>query len=178
MAEIATGTRTGRRCLSTRVDLTPMVDLGFLLITFFIYTTTMTESKAMEVNMPIVENTTPTQIGERVALTIILGKDHQVYFYEGIGDDPAHPPLLTVSNFTGQPTIRRIINEKLQKIEVYRKERKIKPTDHLTILIKPDAESKYEDLVNILDEMSINEVKTYFIMNLTQTDRKLMDDLR
>ena len=87
--------------LSTRIDLTPMVDLGFLLITFFIFTTTMAKPKTMEINMPYkddIEVKDPTEVKESTALTILLSKEHRVYYYEGIGSVD-NPPQVKITGF-------------------------------------------------------------------------------
>src|ERR1043165_6176881 len=84
------GVKKGKK-LSTRIDLTPMVDLGFLLITFFMFTTTLAKPKTMEINMPYKdENLDPnkqSKVKESTAMTILLSKMHRVYYYEGIGSD-------------------------------------------------------------------------------------------
>src|SRR5436853_5656829 len=70
--------------LSTRVDMTPMVDLGFLLITFFIFTATMRSPTTMDLNMPKEsDQKDETKIKQSGALTILLGKDDHIYYYEG-----------------------------------------------------------------------------------------------
>src|ERR1044071_7142519 len=95
------GVKKGKK-LSTRIDLTPMVDLGFLLITFFMYTTTMSKPKTMEINMPNTEKIDPkdqTKIKESTAMTILLSKNHRVYYYEGLANDPTKPPDLKVTTF-------------------------------------------------------------------------------
>lgn len=70
---------------STRIDMTPMVDLGFLLITFFIFTTTLSTPSTMKLTMPKddVKKDDLTEVKESNVLTIMLGKANQVYFYEG-----------------------------------------------------------------------------------------------
>src|ERR1700744_1323432 len=98
------GVKKGKK-LSTRVDLTPMVDLGFLLITFFIFTTTMSQPTSMKLNLPK-DADSPNVKGSAV-LTILPGKNDQVYYYEG--DDPTK---LGVSNFKG---IRAVILDKKRR---------------------------------------------------------------
>src|SRR3954470_21323321 len=88
------GVKKGKK-LSTRIDLTPMVDLGFLLITFFMFTTTLAKPKTMEINMPNkekIDEKDQTKVKESTAMTILLSKEHRVYYYEGIGSDPTKPP--------------------------------------------------------------------------------------
>jgi biopolymer transport protein ExbD len=69
--------------LSTRVDLTPMVDLGFLLITFFIYSTEMSKPSVMPLHLPA--DSTPTLEPESGAITLLLGQNNNIFYYEGAG---------------------------------------------------------------------------------------------
>src|SRR3954468_20783319 len=72
------------RKLSTRVDMTPMVDLGFLLITFFIFTTSLNQPKAMRLIMPDdAKDAKPNETPESGVLTILLGSGNSVFYFEG-----------------------------------------------------------------------------------------------
>lgn len=169
------GVKKGKK-LSTRVDLTPMCDLGFLLITFFMYTTTMAKPKTMEINMPYKDPTVKdeTKVKESEALTILLSKNHRIYYYEGIGSDPNNPPKVEVTYFKPKDGIRDVILGKIQKVNQLKASGVLGPKDETTVLIKPDTSSTYADLVGVLDEMSIDEVKTYAIVDITQQDRDFM----
>src|ERR1700749_5153342 len=80
------GVRKGKK-LSTRVDLTPMVDLGFLLITFFIFTTTMSRPKALHLHLPQdVPNDKRMETAASHVITLLISKNDQIFYYEG--DDP------------------------------------------------------------------------------------------
>jgi biopolymer transport protein ExbD len=144
--------------LSTRVDLTPMVDLGFLLITFFMFTTTLSSPTAMKLNMPD-ETAKPEEQNEAAksgAFTIILGKADQVYYYEG--DDPTK---MEVTNLKG---IRDKILDKKGRT----------PEDKLVVIIKPDTDATYKDTVDLLDEMTINDIKKYAMVSVRPDEYALV----
>ena len=147
--------------LSTRVDLTPMVDLGFLLITFFIFTTTMSQPTAMKLFLPKDTEKPEEQnkIKESGALSILLGKDDAIYYYEGTLDP-------TGQNFksTNFKQVREII---------INKKRSTNPEDFV-VVIKPGPESTYKNVVDILDEMTINEVKRYAMVDLFPIEQQLI----
>ncbi len=161
--------------LSTRIDLTPMVDLGFLLITFFMFTTTLAKPKTMEINMPYkdpnMKDEEKNKIKNSVALTILLSKSHRVYYYEGIGEDPTKPPEVKVTYFSQKNGIRDEIIAKKKFVDGMKASGQLTAKDQMTVLIKPDSTSTYSDLVNILDEMNINDVKVYAIIDISQVDR-------
>jgi biopolymer transport protein ExbD len=160
--------------LSTRIDLTPMVDLGFLLITFFMFTTTLAKPKTMEINMPykdpLMKDEDKNKIKNSVALTILLSKNHRLYYYEGIGDDPAKPPEYKVTGFKQKDGIRDVIINKKKMVDDLKRQQALTAKDEATILIKPDSTSTYSDLVNILDEMTINGVKVYAIIDISPVE--------
>ena len=141
--------------LSTRVDLTPMVDLGFLLITFFIFTTTMSQPRGMRLIMPDDRgNATPTKEGG--ALTLLPSLNGIVYYYEG---------NLNNSNVkaTTVKEVRDVIIEKKRRT----------PVTDMFVIIKPTKACAYRDIVNVLDEMTINNVKRYALVDITEKEEVL-----
>jgi biopolymer transport protein ExbD len=171
------GVKKGKK-LSTRVDLTPMVDLGFLLITFFMYTTTMSKPKTMQINMPFddkqIEEKDRTKIKNSVALTVLLSKNHRIYYYEGIGDNPEVPPEVQVTYFKPKGGIRDIIINKKKAIEDMKRAGQLTEKDQLTVLIKPDETSTYDDMVSMLDEMNINDVRVYALLDISDVDKEFI----
>jgi biopolymer transport protein ExbD len=132
---------------STRVDLTPMVDLGFLLITFFVFTTTMSQATAMKMNEPKdAKKEDQKEVKESGATTILLGKGNQVYYYFGQLDETRLNEQFKVSNFK---EIRKIITDK----------KKATPEDDLMFVIKSTDESTFGNAMSIIDEMTICGVK-------------------
>ncbi len=167
MAEITQNTSKGsrRKTVMPRIDFTPMVDLGFLLITFFIYTTTMTESKAMDINMPYNHPTKePTVFIDTSTITIIPTKDHKIAYYTGALESDAELKM------TDHARIREVIISKQSDLK------KLPNTfsaeaHKLHVIIKPNDDSKYEDLVKILDEMLINAVPYYAIVDISREEQ-------
>lgn len=154
------GVKKGKK-LSTRVDLTPMVDLGFLLITFFIFTTTMSTPTAMKLFLPKDTEKPEEQNKAKAsgALTVMLAKDRNIYYYEGIlAEDGSN---FKSTNFKG---IREIILNKKQNTD---------PKD-LVIVIKPSKEAKFRDVVDALDEMTINDIKRYAMVDIAEAEEQLI----
>ena len=173
------GVKKGKK-LSTRIDLTPMVDLGFLLITFFMFTTTLAKPKTMEINMPYkdpnMKQEDQNKIKESVALTILLSKNHKIYYYEGMATDPTKPPDLKGTTFAAKNGIRDEIIAKKKMVDGLKQTGGLGPKDQMTVLIKPDTTSTYGDLVNMLDEMNINDVKVYAIIDITDIEQNYIKE--
>lgn len=176
--------------LSTRVDMTPMVDLGFLLITFFIFTATMSSPKTMDLNMPkdSEKKEDETKVKQSGALTIMLGKDDKVYFYEGeLAPDG--------SNFKSSSfkAIRdEIIRKKQEVIRAHQHDDKCQEIKDkaqkngdpnwekadldrdFVVVIKPNDEATYRNTVDMLDEMTINNVKRFAMIKIAPTENDLI----
>jgi biopolymer transport protein ExbD len=145
---------------STRIDMTPMVDLAFLLLTFFVMTTTLNKPQTMEITMPEKpkDETEAPKVNEREVLTIVLGAQDKVYWYTGITD-----PKVELTNFSAEG-IRKILLKK--KVEVPK----------LVVLIKAMDTAKYRNMVDILDEMNISTIQRYALVDITPTDKDLIKE--
>ncbi len=145
-----------------RVDLTAMVDLAFLLITFFMLTTTLAKQNAMDLAMPVGED--PGQISADRSMTICLGDDNKVLWYMGTQEEPLNKPL--VNSLSGDELRQALLSNSKKVLE--------KTGKGLIVLIKPSDKSKYGDLVNSLDEMKVAQVPTYAIVEIGNTDLEMM----
>jgi len=141
---------------STRVDLTAMVDLAFLLITFFMLTTTLAKKKEMDLAMP--DSSVPASklaVAETRTMTILLGSHNKLEWYIGLPGKTAP----TVEGY-GSNDLRKTLIEHSKEIEASH----AAPDNFMIVLIKPSDKSTYENLVAVLDEMSITNIKSYAIV--------------
>ena len=151
--------------MSTRIDLTPMVDLGFLLVTFFMLTTTFSKPQTMEINLPVkdkVEDDNVNTVKETKTITIILGADNKVFWYHGLASKPLEGP--TETNFSADG-IRKVLLEKNATIS------------EMVVLIKPTNDAIYKNVVDILDEMNISNIKRYALVEIAPEDLNLIKNL-
>jgi biopolymer transport protein ExbD len=166
MAEISSSTASPSKGkvrvkrMSTRIDMTPMVDLAFLLLTFFILTTTLQKPYLIPLQMP--DQTTvknPPPVSARRVLTFILGEQNEIYWYTGLKD-----PKLNVTDYSPKGIRNTLIQKK----------REIKD---LIVLVKPAEKSRYQNLINIIDEMEILKVQ-YHMVKITPIDKALVKDFK
>jgi len=200
MAEIATYHKKGRKKrrtkkVSTRVDFTPMVDLGFLLITFFMLATTLNKPQTMEIALPSKEKTPEeeqTSVKASRAITILLGRENTVYYYEGTRENEVDPVLnktnfsptglrqfLVKRNYEVMAKVRELKAEKERKRfsdEEFDKRKSAIQQDKSApiVLIKATDESVYRNLIDVLDEMAICNIDRYAIVGITPFDLDLI----
>jgi biopolymer transport protein ExbD len=166
------GVKKGKK-LSTRVDLTPMVDLGFLLITFFIFTTTMSQPTAMKLLLPDdkVRPEDQNKAKESGALTILMGADNHIYYYEGqLKSDASN--FLSAS-YNGENSIRDVIMKKKAYVRSIAQDPN-DPEHDLVVVIKPSQYCNYKNVIDILDEMSINVVKKFALVDIFDIEEQLV----
>jgi hypothetical protein len=172
MAEINTaasgkmpGVRRSKK-LSTRVDLTPMVDLGFLLITFFVFTNTMATPKAVKLFMP--KDGPETEIPVSTALTVFPMETGKIFYYHGSFEEAIQTSAYGFSTFSYRDGIGQVIRDKKAAMERKKKDY----SKQLFLIIKPTNGSNYSQLIDILDEVAINIVKHYAISDITKSEKE------
>jgi len=154
---------------STRVDLTAMVDLAFLLITFFMLTTTLAKPQAMDLAMPDKDKQDQQEltIADNRTMTILLGANNRLEWYIGLVDKPLTPPQ--IDNY-GRNGIRKALVENAKKVIAATGD----PSKGLIVLIKPSENSNYRNFVDILDEMKVSNIERYAIVEISDPDIALL----
>ncbi|MFN8251627.1 MAG: biopolymer transporter ExbD [Ferruginibacter sp.] len=172
MAALETNNTTKRnkqgirmRKKSTRVDLTPMVDLGFLLITFFVFTTTMARPTAMGIVYPKDETDRGTDICESCALTVIPADGNKIYYYEGMLRGST---VFKNTTFNAEG-LRALLMDKKQRVKSIRGNE-----DELALIIRPSDKSTYKNFVDVLDEVHITGIKRYFIDDISAGEEAMI----
>lgn len=146
---------------STRVDLTPMVDLGFLLITFFVFTTTMSTTTAMAMVTPKDNTIATDDICESCVITLIPAANNKLYYYEGSEKDAVYKS--TSYNADG---LRALLISKKNRVAVLNRD--------AILIIKPGALSSFKNLINIIDESNICLYKRYYLDKTNSADEKIL----
>ncbi|MEY4963725.1 MAG: hypothetical protein RLZZ323_1044 [Bacteroidota bacterium] len=183
MAELNTGDGGGKKGdgkvrskkSGSKVDLTAMVDLAFLLITFFMLTTTLSKPQSMSLGLPDKEDKpdpkNQVKVDENRTMTILLGDNDKLVRYVG---------LLATPVAGGAPKDFSYGKEGIRKELIARKKLVLEYTGNkdkgMIVIIKPSKKSNYRNLVDILDEMAIVDVPTYAIVNdYTPEETKLLE---
>ena len=189
---------------STHIDMTPMVDLAFLLLTFFILTTTFSKPKTMDITMPVKDTTeiNRTKVPASQTMSILLTENDRIIWYMGI-DSAGAPPETNISDFStsGEKSIHKVLLERNKLVsdqirlvldsikrglipdnedEIKKHKAAVKQAEKkgLIVLIKPDDKSKYKNLVDILDEMLICNVARYAIVDLSESEKELIKNVK
>ncbi len=207
MAEVNTGDGGGghgkhdkkrAKKLSTRIDMTPMVDLAFLLLTFFVMTSTFNKAKTMEINFPADEPDKEKQQKVNNALTFIMSKDNSIYYYYGeffpannkngkpateltktdFSKDGLHKLLLdknkgtveAINKLSEQLKIREIADTTYKRLAVNAKGDKTA----LTVLIKADDKAVYKNVIDLIDELNVCQVGKYAVVDMMPAEFELV----
>ncbi len=150
---------------STRVDLTAMVDLAFLLITFFILTTTLQKPKAMDLVMPDKDEKKPDAnlaVKESSTMTILLGSNNKMAWFVGI-------PGKTPPTIEGYGNLRKTLTDNAKTV-------KASTGEDMMVIVKPSEKSNYNNLVTVMDELNITKNTKRAIVDLLPIELQLLKD--
>ncbi|MBL0046858.1 MAG: biopolymer transporter ExbD [Bacteroidetes bacterium] len=184
---------------STKIDMTPMVDLAFLLLTFFMLTTTFSKPKTMELNMPADPIEKQKQPKVKNAITFLLTENNKVYWYYGefyAATNPDGKPATTLNktNFS-KDGIHKILLEdynkdvatRIMELEKKRDTRQIADSTFkrmaveikgekksLMALVKTDDKATYGNVIDMLDELNICYVGKYALVDISAPELELV----
>jgi biopolymer transport protein ExbD len=141
--------KKGRR-LGTRIDMTPLVDVAFLLLTFFMLTTSMVRPQTMEINLPP-DPDVKVEIGESNLLNLFVDENGRIYWSMGV--------------------------ESAKKIEfadlrTFLREKATNPK--LTVLVKIDRKGKYSSMVDMMDELNLTSITRFSLAPMLEKDKALI----
>lgn len=204
MAEVNTGDGGGggkhhkkrAKKLSTRIDMTPMVDLGFLLLTFFMLTTTFSQPKVIELTPPVKSND-KTKVQDTLSLTLVLGKNDTVFYYNGelkLNPDSNNIMATTFTNDGLRKLIlsrNQFVLNRIKSLKEQHDNNKIPDSTYSRLLdkeegnkyarfviIKTDTNTKYVNVIMALDEMNICDVGKYSLIDASDDDMKMIADYK
>ena len=185
---------------STHIDMTPMVDLMCLLITFFMLTTAFAKPKAMEITMPEKKddpNIEAPKIEADRTINILMSGNDQVYYYFGVADPKLPLPDLIKTDYSKDgirkmllqrnKTVFKAVSELRDKVitgeevmadsTLARRIKDLKKSDKNApiILIKADEKAKYRNIVDIIDEMAITTVANYAVVDISEVELQMIN---
>lgn len=189
---------------STHIDMTPMVDLACLLLTFFILTTAFNEPKIMEIVMPSKEKVKdPPKVDDSRVVNVIMAENDQIFYYNGLADPTKGSlPILIKTNYS-KDGIRKVLLERnkdlFEKVYFYNDSlsrglgqyKANQPKDSIKsqvkrfrsadkkgpiVLIKAADGVTYGNFVDIMDEMAITNIARYTVSDLNFVEKKMLSD--
>ena len=176
---------------SSRVDMTPMVDLGFLLLTFFVLTTQFSKPKEMEINMPVKpKDTSNIMKVDTTSLTLLLTeKQEKVFYYYGkFKNDPS---IIQTTDYSKEG-IRKVFRESNKNVREQVKQLKEKYSNHQLadttykrmlmeikggkearfIIVKADEKAKYKNVIDVIDELNVADVGKYALIDISPAEKQ------
>ena len=203
MAEVNTGgggeSKKGKpKKMQLRVDFTPMVDMNMLLITFFMFCTTLSKPQMMDLVMPTKDKDLTrdekTKVDKDNTITLLLADNDIVYYYLGKPNYDDYTSLVktnyspeglramlvsrngkAISKMTELRTDK--LKKKISDEQFQEQAREIRNAkDGLVVIIKPTEASTYKNLVDVLDEMQICSIGLYAIVDMADGDYFLIEN--
>lgn len=168
-ADSGDGKKVRSKKQSTKVDMAPLVDLGFLLITFFMFAATQIKPNVMNLNMPpTIDKPKPNEIPEidlRNSLSIVLNKDNKLFWHQS-DQKSLSSTNLNETDYSAEG-VRKVITEAYARAP---------KKDMFTVIIKPTDGASYKNLVDVLDEMEITKSTKYGIVEVAPWEQVVLDE--
>lgn len=154
---------------STRVDMTPMVDLNFLMLMFFMFTTTFSKPNVMDLGLPAKPDPNapkpkPTEIDLTNSITLIIGKDNRI-FYHQLDQAGLNENTLQETTYDKEGITKVIEQAK----------RRAKDVKKFTVIIKPTDDAVYKNFVDILDQMAITNSEQYGVTDIKPWEKAIYE---
>lgn len=152
-----------------KIDMTPMVDLNFLLLMFFMFTTNFTKPNVMDLGLPAKDHKLPIDdkvIKDKNQVTFILGKDNRIFYHQSNKDD-LNTSNLKETDFSGVK-ISKIIDQAYKNAP---------NPENFTVIIKPTDEANYKNFVDILDNLAIAKKERYGVTDIKPWETKIYKEL-
>jgi biopolymer transport protein ExbD len=146
---------TNSKKKSINIDFAPMVDLGFLLITFFIFTTELSKPKAFGLHVP--DEGDGTMSPESTTITLQLKENGAIDYFEGKEKTPLRKGA---THLYQQSALRTLLIDKRKRII-----QQLHTDSNYTVIIQPSALTSYKEIIDVLDEMKINDIHKYVLMD-------------
>lgn len=159
--------------LACRIDMTPMVDLGFLLISFFVITTELSKPAAMQLRVPA--DGPASDLGYKYALTVLPADNNRLFYYTGRLEDAVANNALFETTWTGYRSIRSVISERQRLLDA--DPRSKEKRNGLMLLIKPLPGASYANVVDLLDEAVIDDVKKYALVKISLEEQRRVETI-
>jgi biopolymer transport protein ExbD len=183
---------------STRIDMTPMVDLAFLLLTFFVLTATFSKPKSMELTFPAPPPPDQEVVEVKKGITFLLTKDDRIFYYEGqfraADDDKGKKTEVSELNFSKESLHKFLLDknkemqDKIKALDAKHKNKQIADTtfkrlvkevkadkESYTYLIKTDDKATYKNVIDVIDELNVNVVGKYVMVDILKPELDLIN---
>lgn len=183
---------------STRIDMTPMVDLAFLLLTFFVLTATFSKPKSMELTFPAPPPPGQEVVEVKKGITFLLTKDDRIFYYEGqfraADDDKGKKTEVSELNFSKESLHKFLLDknkemqDKIKALDAKHKNKQIADTtfkrlvkevkadkESYTYLIKTDDKATYKNVIDVIDELNVNVVGKYVMVDILKPELDLIN---
>lgn len=183
---------------STRIDMTPMVDLAFLLLTFFVLTATFSKPKSMELTFPAPPPPDQEVVEVKKGITFLLTKDDRIFYYEGqfraADDDKGKKTEVSELNFSKESLHKFLLDknkemqDKIKALDAKHKNKQIADTtfkrlvkevkadkESFTYLIKTDDKATYKNVIDVIDELNVNVVGKYVMVDILKPELDMIN---